>query len=89
MEHVIIPAFFVFVGNGHLQHAGAGWEESPVLPYQVYIIPSHVSLEDAIYFAFKPLFPFSLVQPIQPVMIMMIMMLLLRMISLCEIADIV
>lgn len=56
MERAIIPVFYVFVGHGIQQHAGAGWEGSPRLRYDAYFISSHISLKDAIYFSYAASF---------------------------------
>lgn len=52
MERVIILAFAVFIGHGHLQYAEDGWEESPRLRYYVYFVPFYVSHKNVITFSF-------------------------------------
>lgn len=51
MKAVIITAFPVSVGHGHLQHPWAEWESNPHLGYRAYFIPSLVSFEDFISLA--------------------------------------
>lgn len=50
-EHIIVPAFSVFVCHSHLQHAGAGGEGCSRSLYQAYFIPFHVFPKDAISIA--------------------------------------
>lgn len=52
MVRVTIPPFSIFVGHGHLQHAGEGWEGMSCLRYHAYFISSNISLKYAIPFAY-------------------------------------
>lgn len=64
MERFTIPTFFVYVGLGHLQPAGAEWEKRSCLRYHTYFILPHVSLKNSIFLHVLHLFAFSPVQPI-------------------------
>lgn len=52
MEPVTNHSFLLFIGQGHLQHAGTEWESSPCLYSNAYFKISHVSLQEAIYFKY-------------------------------------
>lgn len=51
-ERFAIPAFSVFVEHSHMQHSGAGWDGSSCLRCHAYNVPSHLSLKDALFFAY-------------------------------------
>lgn len=48
MVPVTIPSFSIFVGDGRLQHAGAGWEGMYYLRYHDYFILYLISVKDTI-----------------------------------------
>jgi hypothetical protein len=52
MTQITIPRFSIFVGHGHLQHAGAGWTGAHNLRYHIYFSPADLHLPDAIVFAY-------------------------------------
>lgn len=66
MDRVIVPAFFVYVEHDHLQHAGARWEGSFRFHRHVYLIPSHLPVQDTISYAIGASFPIGLMQPNNP-----------------------
>lgn len=68
------PAFSVFVGHGHLQHAGAEQEGGSFFHCHSYFIPSHVYLKDANLLHVVRLFPLRLVQPIYPNVVIIMML---------------
>lgn len=61
MIKVNIPSYSVFVGHGHVQHAGTAWEASEdsnsrmesFLRYHMYVSPLGRKIPDAIMFAFN------------------------------------
>lgn len=71
MGRVIILAFSVFVGHDHLYHVGSGWERGFRLCHLAHFIPPHVSLKEAIHFAYGACFSIQLIQPIHPIKVMM------------------
>ena len=56
MERITIPPTSVFVGHGHLQHAGDGYNGSHCLRYHTYLAPDGVRIPDAILFAYRVAF---------------------------------
>lgn len=52
LETLTIPKDSVFVGHGHLQHAGAGFNGSACLRYHTYFKPKDMRLPDAVMFAY-------------------------------------
>ena len=52
MELINIPPHSVFVGHGHVQHAGAGWTGTENLRYHMYLIPEGHNMKDAVAFAY-------------------------------------
>ena len=55
-EEISIPANSIFIGHGHLQHAGAGWKGSHCLRYHIYLIPERATVPDAIVILFNRAF---------------------------------
>ena len=47
-----IPPLSIFIGHGHLQHAGAEWGGSHCPRYHIYLTPEDLQLPDAIVFAY-------------------------------------
>lgn len=50
MVEVEIPANSIFVGHGHLQHGGAGWNGGYELRYHACFIPEGAVVKDAVVF---------------------------------------
>ena len=59
MTEVTIPQFSIFVGHGHLQHAGAAWTGAHSIRYHMYFYPVDLDLPDAILFAYGDSFGVS------------------------------
>ena len=59
MTEVTIPQFSIFVGHGHLQHAGAAWTGAHSIRYHMYFSPVDHDLPDAILFAYGESFGVS------------------------------
>ena len=47
-----IPPLSIFVGHGHLQHAGAEWRGSHCPRYHIYLTPEDLQLPEEIVFAY-------------------------------------
>ena len=47
------PPHSVFVGNGYVQHAGAGWSGTESLRYHMYVIPHGYHMRDNVAFAYR------------------------------------
>lgn len=73
MRRVTKLVLFLSLGNGHLQHAPAGWDKNSHFRYHSYLITSCVFLRDSVSFK-KREYLFSLipVQLIRPIMMMII-----------------
>lgn len=52
MQKIDIPAWSIFVGHGHLQHAGGAYNGSPSLRYHLYFKPTDFQLQDGVFFAY-------------------------------------
>lgn len=59
MDPINIPPNSVFIGHGHLQHAGAEWTGSHSLRYHIYVTPEGQHLPDAILFAYGHSLPIA------------------------------
>lgn len=86
MENVIIRACSIFIGHGHLRHAGAGWYGSPCLRSHVNFFLSFIFWRWH-FFRVRGFFPISLVHLI--LLRRKMMTLKLRVIALCNISNIV
>ena len=53
MERIEIPPNSIFIGHGHLQHAGDGYNGSHCVRYHTYIAPEDVEIPDAIIFGYE------------------------------------
>ena len=52
MNEITIPSYSIFIGQGHLQHAGTGWRGSHCLRYHMYLIPRDNPITDNIHYAY-------------------------------------
>ena len=52
MTEITIPMNSVFIGHGHVQHAGCGWRGFHALRYHMYVIPSSMTMADSVFFAY-------------------------------------
>ena len=53
MERIEIPPNSIFIGHGHLQHAGDGYNGSHCIRYHTYIAPEDIEIPDAIIFGYE------------------------------------